>query len=128
MDYYLVLLVIFIALNLVASFINWLYYDLVVTTKLDSNDVERSKGFAILIITHAFLFISLGSVAIFGAIPLIGSVLSEFAQMIGFDKAISIEESFLINFCVFAGFFGIILLNRIIPITYSAVKSGFKKS
>lgn len=65
------------------------------------------------ILGDAFLFISSSAYILFGSISVIGKILDYFAKAIGMDKAISMEESFLINFIILFGYVGIVFMNGI---------------
>ena len=65
------------------------------------------------IIGDAFFFVSLSVFVFFGSISVGGKILDFFAKSLQVDKAISMEESFLINFVALFSYVGIIFMNDI---------------
>lgn len=133
MDDYNLPLLVFALLNLLAFLINYSYCDLVNAkhedsekTKREDSEKTKMRAYAISIFSQGFISIVIGSIILFGSFPLIGKYLFEFSKKIGFNKAISIEEAFIINFCVFFGFLGIMLMNNIIPWVWKAIREGYK--
>ena len=114
MDNYNIPLAIFVFLNLCCFVIGYFYYDLV---KAQNEVSEKQNRLAVAVYTFSqgLIGITAGSIILFAGLPLVGKLVSTLLGNSNFDKAISIEESFLINFCVFFGFLGIIILNKIIP-------------
>lgn len=86
-------------------------YHWLVSSDKDRDEKLYQQVIAIKIIGDAFLFVSLSVFVLFGSVSVAGKILDYFGKSLEFDKAISMEESFLINFVALFSYIGIIFMN-----------------
>lgn len=110
--YYTILSVSFGLLNLFL-FIGFRWYKFVVTTNCNASDKEYQKATSAYLFASGLWFVSLSSFLLFGGISF-GKLLNTFLSSVSEKEAISMEETFLINFVISAGLLGLVFLNGMI--------------
>ncbi len=109
---YTILSIIFGLLNLLHFFVFWAYHYLV-TTNPNKEEKLYHQVLSIKTVTDAFFFVILGVFVLFGGISLVGRLINTLTEAIGLDKAISMEECFLINFVILFANIGVLYMNKI---------------
>lgn len=109
---YTILSIIFGLLNLFFFLVFWAYHYLITTNPIKEEKLYQ-QVVSIKILTDAFFFVVLGVFILFGGISLVGRLVNTLTEAIGLDKAISMEECFLINFVILFANVGVIYMNKI---------------
>lgn len=103
------------------------YYDLIKTGYVET-DIQVKRAIVIYIFSQGLFGIALGSILVFGGIPVIGKILGQISTFYDFELEITMRESFLINFSISFGFLFIFIFNRVLQDGWSSIKTGFKKA
>jgi hypothetical protein len=111
---YTILAIVFGLLNLLLIIVIRLYHTFITTTPIADRDEKiYNQTNTIKVLSDAFLGVVIGVFVLFGGVSLIGKLLNVLMEAVGLDKAITMEECFLINFVILFAIGGMIYLNDI---------------
>jgi len=88
-------------------------YHYLVSSDKNRDERQYQQVITLKIISDAFIFVVFGIFVLFGGISVIGKMIDFFAKAIGLDKAVTMEESFVVNFIILFANIGIIFMNDI---------------